>query len=234
MRILVAAAAALLIALAAPGAAGAHVTVQPASAPEGGFARLDIRVPNERDDRGTVKVNVQLPPGVLSAAYEPVPGWTTKIVREKLETPIEVDGLAASDQVARVTWTADRRANAIGPGQFRDFGLSVGVPQGKPGDTLTFKALQTYEGGEVVRWIGPPDADDPAPTLTLTAAGAGGGHGAPTADGTAPARSAAAAVPAGDGDSNALAIAALAVGALGLGAGISALVLTHRARKDPR
>jgi hypothetical protein len=44
--------------------------------------------------------------------------------------------------------------DAIAPGQFRDFGLSVGVPEGNAGDALTFKALQTYAGGEVVRWIG--------------------------------------------------------------------------------
>ena len=40
----------------------------------------------------------------------------------------------------------------------------------EPGKALTFKALQTYTGGEVVRWIGPPDADEPAPQVTLAAA----------------------------------------------------------------
>ena len=185
MRTPLAACAAVLLALGLPAAAGAHVTVQPTAAPEGGFARLDVRVPNERDDQGTVKVDMKLPPGVIAAAYEPVPGWSTKVARERLKTPIEVDGLAVSDQVARVTWTADRHREAIRPGQFRDFGLSLSVPQGKPGDTLPFKALQTYEGGEIVRWIGPSDSDEPAPTLTLTASGAGGGHGAPDRGGRA-------------------------------------------------
>ena len=41
------------------------------------------------------------------------------------------------------------------------------MPEGKPGDKLTFKALQTYDDGEIVRWIGPEDADEPAPTVTL-------------------------------------------------------------------
>jgi uncharacterized protein len=36
----------------------------------------------------------------------------------------------------------------IGPGQFTDFPLSVQVP-GKPGDKLTFNAIQTYSNGEV-------------------------------------------------------------------------------------
>ena len=48
-----------------------------------------------------------------------------------------------------------------------EFPLSVGVP-GKSGDTLTFKALQTYDNGDVVRWIGAPDADEPAPTITIS------------------------------------------------------------------
>ena len=48
--ILAAAAAALLL---APAAAQAHVTLQPDTAPAGGFTRLDVRVPNERDDAGT-------------------------------------------------------------------------------------------------------------------------------------------------------------------------------------
>ena len=41
--ILAAAAAALLL---APAAAQAHVTIQPDTAPAGGFTRLDVRVPN--------------------------------------------------------------------------------------------------------------------------------------------------------------------------------------------
>ena len=48
--------------------------VQPDTGPAGGFTRLDVRVPNERDDAGTTKVDVQLPPGFIAASYEPVPG----------------------------------------------------------------------------------------------------------------------------------------------------------------
>ena len=44
------------------------------------------------------------------------------------------------------------------------------MPEGKPGTALTFKALQTYDNGDIVRWIGAPDADTPAPQVTLTAA----------------------------------------------------------------
>ena len=217
MRHLIPAAFAAL-ALAAPASAAAHVTVQPDTAPAGGFTRLDVRVPNERDDKGTVKVDVQMPPGFAFASYEPVPGWSVKITKEKLDKPIVVEGLELNERIARITWTGDpARGGIIGPGQFQDFGLSLGMPDGAPGSKLTFKALQTYQGGEVVRLIGPEDADDPAPTVTLSAGAEGGGHGAPAAD-------------SGGGASDGLAIAALVVGALGLLAGVGALITARRAR----
>ena len=43
-------------------------------APAGGFTRLDVRVPNERDDAGTTKVDVQLPPGLHRRVLRARPG----------------------------------------------------------------------------------------------------------------------------------------------------------------
>ena len=40
----------------------------------------------------------------------------------------------------------------------------------RQGASLTFKVLQRYEDGEIVRWIGPPGTSEPAATLRLTAA----------------------------------------------------------------
>jgi uncharacterized protein len=90
----------------------------------------------------------------------------------------------------------------------------VGLP-GEPGKSLTFKALQTYSSGEVVRWIGAPDADEPAPQVKLTATSGGEGESAPaakadTSDDT--------------GAPTWLAVLALVVGAGGLLAGAAALV----------
>ena len=45
------------------GPASAHVTVNPREAMQGGYAKLAFRVPNERDDASTVKVEVHLPTG---------------------------------------------------------------------------------------------------------------------------------------------------------------------------
>jgi uncharacterized protein YcnI len=219
----------LVAALALPAGASAHVTLQPDSGPAGGFARLDVRVPNERDDAGTTKVDVQMPPGIVTASYEPVPGWDVEVKREKLDKPVKVEGFDATEQVAQITWTGDGKEGKIAPGQFQDFGLSLRLPDGRPGSKLTFKALQTYEGGEVVRWIGPEDADEPAPVVTLVAAGESGGHGAPGSATAAAPASAPASAPADDG-SDTLAIAALVAGGLGLLAGVGALVAARRSR----
>ena len=241
MRIAIAAAT-CAAALLAPAAAGAHVTVQPDTAPAGGFTRLDVRVPNERDDAGTVQVDVRLPPGIAFASYEPVPGWEVKITRAKAAEPIDVEGLSTDQEIRRITWTGDGEQGVVGPGQFQDFGLSLRMPDGRAGDALAFKALQTYDDGDVVRWIGPADAEEPAATVTLTETAEGGGHGAPGAaaggaeEGPAPS-SAPAAAPGGDDDgggSDGLAIAALIVGALGLVAGVAGLLAARSARSSGR
>lgn len=39
--------------------AGAHVTLQPSEVPAGGLTRLDVRVPTERENASTTKVEVQ-------------------------------------------------------------------------------------------------------------------------------------------------------------------------------
>jgi uncharacterized protein len=223
MRRTIAAGAALAV-LGLPGTAAAHVTLQPNETPAGGFARLDVRVPNERDDAGTTKVDVQLPHGFAFVSYEAVPGWDVKVTKRKLAEPIESHGEQITEEVGRVTWTGDGRTGIVRPGQFQDFGLSLGMPD-RPGETLTFKALQTYEDGEVVRWIGAADADEPAPQVELTAAE--GEHGA-AADEQEP--EPAESVPVPDDDDGApewLGIAGLVLGAGGLVAGGTALARTR-------
>jgi uncharacterized protein YcnI len=220
-RYVSAAVAAVAVLVFAP-AVSAHVTLQPEEATAGDFTRLDVRVPNERDNASTTKVEVRFPPGFLSVSTEPEPGWNAEIAMRKLDKPVEQFGERVTEEVDRLILTANGEANAIGPGQFRDFGLSVGVPD-KPGATLRFPAVQTYSSGEVVRWIGPPDAEQPAPQVQLTAAGAEAG-GSQAAQQQAPAGD-----DDDDGGSNTLSIIALIVGIAGLAAGLAALFTRRRA-----
>lgn len=59
----------------------------------------------------------------------------------------------------------------IQPGEFDEFEVSVG-PLPDDTDQILFPTLQTYQGGEVVRWIDEPlpngeEPEHPAPLLTL-------------------------------------------------------------------
>jgi uncharacterized protein len=222
------AAAVAVAALAVPAAASAHVTLNPKEAAAGAYTVLDVRVPNERDNASTTKVEMRMPPGVAAVSYQAVPGWTVKVVKAKLAKPIQTDDGPITEGVSTLTWTADSPDAAIAPGQFGDFPIQMQIP-GKAGDVLTFKALQTYSGGEVVRWIGSPDADEPAPTVAVTAAT--GDDSASHASTAAVATPAASADDAGDddsGSSDSLAIVALVVGALGLLTGIVAIATRRR------
>jgi uncharacterized protein YcnI len=154
-------------ALAVPAAAQAHVTLQPNSAVVGAYTVLNVRVPNERDKASTVKVDVRFPDGFASVLYQPRPGWKVRVIKKKLATPGQTDDGPITEGVSRIIWTGNRKTANIGPGQFTDFPISVQIP-GKAGDVLTFKALQTYSNGEVVRWLGAPGADEPAPQVKVT------------------------------------------------------------------
>ena len=154
----------------------AHVTVNPREATGGGYAKLAFRVPNERDDAGTTKLEVNLPADhpFASVSVRPQPGWTYTVDRTKLDTPIKVHDNDISEVVSKITWTG----GTIKPGEFNEFEVSVG-PLPSDADSITFKALQTYSNGEIVRWIeeatpGGSEPERPAPVLKLTKAAAAG------------------------------------------------------------
>jgi uncharacterized protein YcnI len=225
------AALATVTTLAGPALADAHVTVQPPQAAAGSHAVLDVRVPNEEADQRTLSVAVRFPPGIASASYEPVPGWRVRVATRKPATPVQSGGRLLTEEVDTVTWTAERSADGIRPGQFRDFPVSILVPEGKAGSTLTFKAVQTYSGGEVVRWIGGPDADEPAPRVTLEPAVPEHGavdHDVSEADGKASASAARPAAAVADDADDTLPIV---LGTVGLVAGLAGLGVALAGRR---
>jgi uncharacterized protein YcnI len=209
--------AGVVAALAVAAPAAAHVTVNPSTAEPGGYARVAFRVPTESDTASTTKLVVYLPTDhpVASVSVQPVPGWKAVLHKAKLAKPLTTEGGNVTEAVDRITWTAQSGA-AIEPGQFQEFPVSLG-PLPKSG-TMTFKALQTYSDGKVVRWIqtGSSDSEleNPAPVLTLAASGA---PGAPAATPTK-----AAAAGKSDGPSSGT---ALTVGVIGLVAGLAGLAL---------
>jgi len=202
-----------VVSLVVPASASAHVTIKPDELPAGGYTRIDVRVPNESDEASTDKVEVQLPDGFASASYEAVPGWEAEVKTSKLDEPVETDDGEITEQVDTITWTAAEGNNGIAPGQFQDFGLSVKMPD-SPGETLTFPAIQSYTDGEVVRWIGSPDSEEPAPTVTLGEPAEEGHAAAGTGSGEAGAEEGAAMV--SDSGNGGLVLGALIVAILAL------------------
>ncbi|MFJ4580852.1 YcnI family copper-binding membrane protein [Streptomyces echinatus] len=162
-----------VLALSAP--AFAHVSVQPeGTAAKGGYAVVDFKVPNERDDASTTKIEVNLPADhpLASVMPQPIPGWKIAVTKSKLAKPLTMHGEKIDEAVTKVTWTADGKG--IEPGYFQKFPLSLGaLPE--DADQLVFKAIQTYSNKEVVRWIevpqeGQDEPENPAPVLELSAA----------------------------------------------------------------
>jgi len=161
--------------IAGAGAAAAHVTVNPSSAPAGDFTKLTFRVPNESDTAGTVAVTVTLPTDhpLAFVSVKQVPGWTVTPTKQTLAAPVTEGDLTIKEAVTSVTWTA-QAGNRIGPGEFAEFEISAGpVPDVA---SLEFPTTQTYDDGTVVEWNEPTPAsgeepEHPAPTLTVAAAG---------------------------------------------------------------
>ncbi|MEV7178793.1 YcnI family protein [Kitasatospora sp. NPDC093679] len=220
-------AGAAVVALAGP--AAAHVTVQPGSVPQGGYTAVAFRVPDESDTASTVKLEVSLPMDhpMASVRIQPLPGWTAVLEKSKLDKPLNAHGKDITEAVSKITWTADA-GTKIAPGQFQEFRVSLGA---LPTDTdkLTFKALQTYDNGEVVRWIeeakeGQPEPAKPAPVLTLTKAAAAA-SAAPAADHHASqdASGDQAAAKADDSTARTLGVVGIVVGVIGAALGVADL-----------
>lgn len=228
------------------GPAFAHVTANPAEAPAGEHARIDLRVSHGCDGSPTTAVSVQIPDTVASVTPEFIPGWTVETKTGPLAEPVEVHGETVDEGIREVTWSG---GEPIPDHHFFEFGLSVRLPDAA-GETLYFPVIQTCESGETA-WIEVPEdgqsADElesPAPAVTLVDGGP-----ADTVAASEPAASEAAAdtdaAPApvasepvaaaltsaqenatGDG----VVLAALALGVVALVVAVAALVVARRTR----
>jgi uncharacterized protein YcnI len=142
---------ALAVALAAlaPAGASAHVTISPTASRPGDLQRYRLLVPNESTDgKATTGVDVQLPKGVTFALVREEAPWRFELVRR-------------GSAIAEVRW----RGGRIPPDGYAELYLVVRNPV--RAGPATFKTLQRYAGGEVVRWIGAADSDNPAPTVRV-------------------------------------------------------------------
>jgi uncharacterized protein YcnI len=183
-RLSLAAFGASLAALLTLDVASAHVTVNPREAAPDSSQTFNVRVPTEKDEP-TVKIRVEFPAGLADSRFQPKPGWTREVERD------------AQQRITAVTWSGSQ----IGPGEYDEFAFIARTP--KDAGALSFKAYQTYQGGETVEWTGAEGSERPAALVAVkgapaaSAAGASESHG----DGTAAqAAGKAAGAPATDAD----------------------------------
>jgi uncharacterized protein len=238
--IVLATAVVLFVVTALP--AAAHVSVGPSEATKGGFATLTFQVPNEEEFASTTGVQVNFPDdpqaAIADASVQPVEGFTVNVQKATLTTPVTTDeGDELDERVRSVTWTAT--GDGIRPGEFQQFRISVGLPDGV--DELVFPTIQTYSEGEPVQWVeatppGGPEPEHPAPFVTLVEGSGDGGEAAGTtpttaasANGSASAVATADLATKDDVDSaKRISIVALIVGLLGVIIAIVAVVLSRR------
>jgi uncharacterized protein YcnI len=207
--------AGLLIAVAAPLSASAHVTLQGNTAAAGSFTLLTFKVPNEEAGGPTTdKLTISLPTDhpLAFVSYVPVPGWTATATTEKLPKPITNGDDTVTQAVTKVTWSAPA-GQGIPTGALGIFQLSVG-PVPSVG-SLALPAEQTYSDGTVVSWSETTaGAEHPAPVLYVNDAPPAATTGTSSAS---PVATVTASAPAQqDVVARVLGVAGLVVGAVGI------------------
>lgn len=224
--------AAIALALSAPLAASAHVTVGPDQAAPGSYATLTFKVPTESASAGTVKLEVDLPTSTPlgSVVYQPIAGWSTQVVTEKLATPIKTDDGTVTEAPVKVIWTAASGVQ-VAPGQFQQFVISAGAMPDT--GSILLPVHQYYSDGTVVNWdqktpASGAEPEHPAPTVYINDA-------PPAADGAPTVLATSSATPPTAAASPGAAAVAIGLGIGGLALGAIALVVAvYAATRRPR
>jgi uncharacterized protein YcnI len=169
-RIVAVTAAALVLVVAAPLSASAHVQVQPGhAAPGAERTELSFAVATESAKAVTTKVQLTLPTATpfTFALVQQIAGWTGTVTTAKLPHPVQIDGARVTEAPVSVTWTADP-GTRLTDGEFQNFTVAVGIMPAVA--RLLLPVTQTYSDGSVVRWDqrtpdGGQEPEHPAPVL---------------------------------------------------------------------
>jgi uncharacterized protein YcnI len=125
-----------------------HVTVSPKETPSGAEQRYCIRVPSEKP-LPTVSLEVEFPVNLAVSEVEAPPGWRAAARKDR------------QGRIVSGSWDG----GAIPPRQVLEFGVVAHNPETSM--TLTWKAIQKYQDGSEVHWIGPSRAQFPAATTNV-------------------------------------------------------------------
>ncbi len=129
------------------GAALAHVSVSPEEVSAGGSAAFTVSVPTELDVP-TTEVRVEIPEGFDAVGVDEFPGW--RVEEEE------------AGRLSAISWSGGE----IPVEGSEEFAFEATAPE-EAGE-FPFRAIQTYEDGTVVEWIGPEGSNEPASVVTVS------------------------------------------------------------------
>ncbi|KQX08072.1 MULTISPECIES: YcnI family copper-binding membrane protein [unclassified Leifsonia] len=170
--------AGILLALASPLAASAHVGVTPDTTAAGSYTVLTFAVPHGCDGSPTTAIAIDIPESIPSVTPTVNPGWTVEKSTITLDPPVtDAHGNEITERVGQVVYTAK---TPLADGYRDTFALSLQLPEDAAGDTLEFPVIQTCEVGSTL-WNektvdGEAEPEHPAPAIAVTAA-TGDEHG---------------------------------------------------------
>jgi uncharacterized protein YcnI len=148
--------------------AGADVAIQPGAVAPGLMVPFTVQVMNDRAPDSTTRVELAFPstPPIAFVDAVPVPGWSVRIERRTLDHPLDTPEGTATVGISRVIWTG----GPLTGGGLARFTIRVG-PLTPGANRVVFKARQTYESGQVVRWEDDPRSSTPqhpSPVLVVS------------------------------------------------------------------
>lgn len=138
--------AGLLLAVAAPLAASAHVTVTPDAASAGAYSVLTFAFSHGCEDSPTTSLTIDIPEGVDALAPQIEPGWTIEAVGADAGIPTQV------------IYTADA---PVENGLRATVTMQAKFAEDTEGETLAFPVVQSCVEGETA-WVDlAADGEDP-------------------------------------------------------------------------
>ncbi len=160
--------------------AHAHVSLEWPAALAGTAYTATFQVGHGCGASPTRQVTVEIPAGVHGARPMPRPGWTVAIDRAPLATPVVHHGKPVTEDVVRITWTANTPADALDTAHYGEFVLRARLPQA-PGPVYWPVRQVCAEGRH--DWVQVPAPglkaaalQAPAPVLDILPAGDAAGH----------------------------------------------------------
>lgn len=136
----------VVVFLASPQHAFAHVTLEQKTALTGSYYKAVLMVGHGCEGSATKSIKVKIPEGLNGAKPMPKRGWNIGVKVEKLVTPYESHGKTITEDVTEIIWVATGREMFLADAHFDEFVLR-GKLHDKAGP-MWFKVYQSCEKGQ--------------------------------------------------------------------------------------